>query len=397
MKRFKPRTLVLAGLGLAFVLFVFFAMRAQPQPVDAVKAARGPLEVSIDEEGETRVRDRYVISSPLAARILRIELEPGDPVRAGETVATLRPVDPVLLDARAASEAAARVRAAEAAVATSKAQDDQAAAEVRYADTELARVAKLHQEAIVSKEQLDEATLRAETRREARRAAEFGVRTAQHELELARAALRPGGEGAAPLEIRSPIDGVVLRRLRESEAVVTPGTGLLELGAPGQIEIVSDLLSTDAVKVKPGTRVRIEQWGGEHPLEGRVRRVEPSGYTKISALGVEEQRVDVVIDLDSPREQWAGLGDGYRVEVRILVWEKADVLKVPASALFRRGDDWAVFVISGGSARERVLQIGQRNGLEAEVLGGLEAGEEVVIHPGDQIHDGVEVELRKSE
>lgn len=398
MKLPKTKTLVLAGLGLLFVFFVAFALRPEPQPVDAATVARGALQVSIDEEGETRVRDRYLVSSPLAARILRIELEPGDPVSEGVTVvATLRPVDPGLLDARAASEAQARVRAAEAAVATTQAERDQATAEVRYADADLARIAKLHGEAIVSKEQLDEASLRADTRREAQKASDFGVRTSQHQLELARAALRPLGEGAAPFEIRSPISGVVLRRLRESEAVVTPGTGLLEIGEPAKIEIVSDLLSTDAVKIKPGTRVLIEQWGGDQPLEGKVRRVEPSGFLKVSALGVEEQRVNVIIELVSPHELWQNLGDGYRVEVRILIWEEADVLKVPTSALFRRGEAWAVFTITEGKAAERTIEIGQRNGLEAEVLGGLAAGDQVVVHPGDQIADGVKVEVRKAQ
>ncbi len=397
-KLLSSRNLAMLGFALLFLLFVAFALKPAKQPVDAAEVGRGPLQVSIDEEGETRVRDRYVVSSPLAARILRIELEPGDPVAANSTVvATLRPADPTLLDTRTQAEAAARIRAAEASVATTRAERDRAAAEVRYADADLARIAKLQGEAIVSKEQLDAASLRADTRKEAHRAADFAVRTAQHQLELARAALRPEGpDRLAPLEIRSPIDGVVLRRLRESEAVVAPGEALLELGAPGEIEIVSDLLSTDAVKIRPGTRVLIEQWGGEAPLEGQVRRVEPSGFTKISALGVEEQRVNVIVDIVSPAEQWQNLGDGYRVEVRILIWEKADVLKVPTSALFRRGESWAVFVVADDKAAERTVELGQRNGLEAEVLGGLSGGERVVLHPGDQIHDGVGVEVRSA-
>jgi len=397
-KFWTPRMLAMIGFGLVFVIFILFALRPQKQPVDAAVIGRDSLQVSIDEEGETRVRDRYVVSSPLAGRVLRIELEPGDPVAAGKTVvAALKPADPILLDARSTAEAQARVRAAEASVATAKADRDRASAEVRFADADLARVARLQSEAIVSKEQLDAATLRADTRREAQRASEFAIRTSQHQLELARAALRPAGEGGqSTIEIRSPIDGVVLRRLRESESVVAPGEALLELGAPGQIEIVSDLLSTDAVRIKPGTRVLIEQWGGPAALEGKVRRVEPSGFTKISALGVEEQRVNVVIDIVSPSEQWQSLGDGFRVEVRILVWEKDDVLKVPTSALFRRGEDWAVFVIEDGKAIERKVGIGQRNGLEAQILEGLQAGERVVMHPGDQIENGVGVELREA-
>jgi HlyD family secretion protein len=399
---FTPRNLFLAGFAIVFLLFVMFAMRPQKQPVDAATIGRGGLMVTIDEEGETRVRDRYVVSSPLAARILRIELEPGDPVAAGSTIlATLRPADPTLLDARATAEAQARARAAESAVATARAERDRAVSEVRFADADLARIARLHAEAIVSKEQLDAATLRADTRREAQRAGEFALRTAQHQLELARAALRSGagtddGGRLSPIEIRSPIDGVVLRRLRESEAVVAPGEALLELGAQSDIEIVSDLLSTDAVKIEAGSRVLIEQWGGEKPLEGKVRRVEPSGFTKISALGVEEQRVNVLIDIVSPREAWQNLGDGYRVEVRIVTWEKEGVLKVPTSALFRQGDAWAAFAIVEGRAEERKIEIGQRNGIEAEVLGGLAEGDRVVVHPSDQITNGVGIEIRQA-
>ena len=400
MKTWTPKKLAAIGLGLLFLLFLFFGLRAQPQPVDAVALSRGSLLVSVDEEGETRVRDRFVISSPLAARILRIELEPGDAVTEGVTVlATLEPTAPSLLDSRSAAEAQARIKAAEAAVTSAKADRDRVAAELRFADADLLRVARLHADAIVSKEQLDQATLKADTSREALKAAEAAIRTAQHQLEVARAALRPAtsGDHLAPIEILAPISGLVLRRLRESEAVVAPGEGLLELGSPEAIEIVSDLLSTDAVKIRPGARVILEQWGGEKPLEGKVRRVEPSGFTKISALGVEEQRVNVVIDITTPHEQWTTLGDGYRVEVRIVVWEKGNVLKVPTSALFRRGEDWVVFAITSGLAEERKIEIGQRNGLEAEVLGGLKEGEMVVVHPSDQIKTGVRVELRSAE
>ncbi len=390
------RRLWIAGAGLVALLFLYVTLRPQSQPVDAVTLARGGLRVSIDEEGETRVRDRYVVSSPLAARILRIELEPGDVVQEGVTVlATLRPAQPTLLDARSTAEAGARVKAAEATLASAKAERDRANAEVRFADVDLLRVAKLQAEAIVSKEALDQATLTADTRRDALRSADFAVRTAQHQLEVARAALRPEtADLSAPIELRSPISGVVLRRLRESEAVVVPGEALIELGLPSEIEIVSDLLSTDAVKIRPGSRVLIEQWGGDHALEGRVRRVEPSGFTKISALGVEEQRVNVVIDIESPHAEWQNLGDGYRVEVRIVIWEQESVLKVPTSALFRRGKDWAVFAIVGGKAVERKIELGQRNGLEAEVLTGLAEGDVVVAHPSDKIVDGVGVELR---
>jgi HlyD family secretion protein len=391
------RRWLMVGLIAFVVLLVVQAMRPKPVPVDVHQVARGPLRVTIDEEGETRVRDRYVVSAPLAARLLRIELEPGDVVRAGQTsLATLKPVDPGLLDARTAAEAQARMRGASSSLSAAKAAVEQAASEQKFAELDHARVQRLNAESILSKDQLDAAELRLSTRREALRAAEFAARTAQHELEAARAAAapRPAGDGQN-IEIVAPIDGVVLRRLHESEAVVPAGSALLEIGAPDQLEIVSDLLSTDAVKARPGGRVLIESWGGEGALEGRIRRVEPSGFTKISALGVEEQRVNIVIDLASDRQLWSGLGDGYRVEVRVVVWESEDVLKAPNSALFRNGDDWAVFVLQDGKAVRRNVKLGQRNGLEAEILEGLAAGDQVIVHPSDQIADGVPVEIRK--
>jgi HlyD family secretion protein len=269
-------------------------------------------------------------------------------------------------------------------------------------------------EGIASREQLDAAATAAASREEVRRAARFAETAAAHELELARARLyQPGsGSGGAPgaaaagelLVLHAPIDGVVLRRLRESEAVVPAGEPLVEVGDPADLEIVSDLLSSDAVKVGAGDPVSIEQWGGGAALAGRVRRVEPSGFTKISALGVEEQRVNVVIDFADPRAAWEALGDGYRVEVRIVVWRGDDVVKVPASSLFRhdgggavgsgRETGWAVFKVADDRARLTPVEVGQRNGLEAEVLAGLAPGDRVILHPSDQVADGVEVVAR---
>ena len=234
---------------------------------------------------------------------------------------------------------------------------------------------------------------------EALRAAAFAQAAAEHQLEMARARLvqATGGPGAGrALRLRSPIDGVVLKRLRESESVVAAGTPLLELGDAHRLEIVSDLLSTDAVKVKPGAAVLIEQWGGDEPLRGRVRLIEPSGFMKISALGVEEQRVNVIVDFEDPGEAWAALGDGYRVEVRIVVWRADDVLKVPTSSLVRRGEDWAVFALDAGRARLRKVEIGRRNGLEAQILSGLQQGQPVVMHPSDALEDGSRIEPRVS-
>jgi HlyD family secretion protein len=386
---------------LVVLLLIVLALLPKPVPADMAPVVRGVLLVTVDEEGETRVRDRFVISAPVPGRLLRIALEPGDEVVAGETVlATFQPSTPIPLDARSRAEAEARVRAAEAALGSAEANDERADAELRYAQSVLERYRKLAEDQIVSSERLEEAELDLETRRKSQRASEFAVRNAEHELGAARASLveayssNPGHERGEPIVLYSPIDGTVLQRLRWSEAVVPVGEPLLEVGDSGDIEIVSDLLSTDAVRVQPGQRVLIEQWGGEHPLEGVVRRVEPYGFTKFSALGVEEQRVNVIVDFTGDPEARRSLGDGYRVEVRIVVWESEDVLQVPTSSLFRHGETWAVWTVEGGRATLREIEIGARNGLEAQVLSGLVEGAQVVVHPSEAIAEGVAVERR---
>ncbi len=322
---------------------------------------------------------------------------------AGETVlATFQPSQPTPLDARSRAEAEARVRGAEAALGSAEANDERADAELRYAESVLARYRRLAEEQIVSSERLEEAELDVQTKRKLQRAAEFAVRNAEHELAAARAALveayssNPGRERGEPIVLYSPVDGTVLQRLRWSEAVVPAGEPLLEVGDPTDIEIVSDLLSTDAVKVQPGQRVLIEQWGGERPLQGVVRRVEPYGFTKVSALGVEEQRVNVIVDFTGDFAERRSLGDGYRVEVRVVIWESDDVVKVPTSGLFRHGEGWAVWAVQAGEAVLRQVEIGARNGLEAQVLSGLDVGASVVVHPSDAIVEGVAVEQRRS-
>jgi HlyD family secretion protein len=250
---------------------------------------------------------------------------------------------------------------------------------------------------LISKEQLDAVQLRARTAAETLRSADFAVSNARYELEVAQASLlqaQGGGSGGQAITLRSPIDGVVLQRLRESEAIVPPGEPLMEIADPAQLEIVSDYLSTDAVRIRRGQPVLIEQWGGDRALAGRVRRVEPFGFTKISALGVEEQRVNVVIDFEDVREAWEALGDGYRVEVRVITWDEGDVLKVPTSSLFRDGAAWAVYAVTLNTAALTHVEIGQRNGLEAQIITGLSAGDQVIAYPSDAIADGVEVVAR---
>jgi HlyD family secretion protein len=390
----NPR--LLGALGLVAALL---AVALWPRAIesDVATVQKGPLRVTVDEEGETRVHERFVVSAPVAGRVLRIELEPGDAVARGAAVASFLPVDPVLLDARAAAEARAGAGAAVASVGRARAERERAQAALALARSDLERTRALAGQRIVSSEALEEKETAFRAAEEALRAAEFGVTTAEHEREMAEArAAPPSAAGGRAIPIRSPIDGVVLKRLRESESVLGAGEPLLELGDPRELEIVSDLLSTDAVKVRPGNPVLIEQWGGDRTLRGKVRRVEPSGFMKVSALGVEEQRVNVIVDLEDPLEAWKALGDGYRVEVRIVIWEAPDVVKVPTTSLFRRGEEWAVFVVEGGRARLRPVTIGRRNGLEAEVTSGVAAGARVIVHPSDRVQDGVRVDARAS-
>ena len=390
----NPRLMGAAGF---VALLVLVALWPAAIPIDSAPVTRGPLEVTVEDEGETRVRERFVVSAPVAGRVLRIELEPGDPVRRGETVvATILPGDPTPLDARSRAEAEAAVKGARATLGRVRAEQQRAEVALAFARSELQRQRDLARQQIAASQQLESAETRERDARDAAAGAVFAVTVAEQQLRMAEARLIPAS--ATPqgrrLELRSPIDGVVLKRRQESETMVPVGDPLLDLGDPARLEIVSDLLSTDAVKVKEGDAVRIEQWGGDHPLRGRVRRVEPSGFMKVSALGVEEQRVNVVVDFEDPAEAWAALGDGYRVELRIVVWEGKDVIKVPTGSLFRQGDAWAVFVVRGGRARFQRLEVGRRNGLEAEVLAGLAAGDRVVLHPGDTLKDGSRVTPR---
>ncbi len=388
---------VLAGVVLVLVLLAI-GLWPKAVPADLAAVERGALRVTIDEEGETRVHDRFVIASPVAGRLLRVDLEPGDRVeRASTVLATLKPGAPTPLDARARAEAEARVRAARAALGQARAQQESALAALSLARSEHGRSQELARERIVSAELLEQSQATLRTREEAARAAQYATARAEHELEMAKASLlqASGGDDAGePMTILSPIDGVVLKRLRWSEAVVPAGEPLLELGDPENLEIVSDMLSTDAVRIHDGDPVLVEQWGGDEVLSGKVRRVEPSGFTKISALGVEEQRVNVVIDLEDPAGAWKRLGDGYRVEVRVVVWEGQDVVKLPTGSLFRHQQGWAAFAVEGGRARLREIEIGRRNGLEAQVLAGLEPGQQVVVHPSDTLQDGSRVTPR---
>lgn len=399
MKRLFRAFLFLLFLA-AVAAAIAYAFWPQPVEVELVTVTRGLLTVTVDDDGKTRVQERYVVSAPLAGRLLRVDLDPGDPVIRGKTLlAQIQPHEPDLLDARTLAQAEAKVRAAQAALDRAAPALTRAQLELDYAETELARLRGLEQKQAVAKDILDEAETRYRTRQQDVRLAEFAQRVAQFELEMAQAALlrarpAPGNDpDGAPLPIASPITGRVLRVFQESATVVAAGTPLLEVGNPENLEVEVDVLSSDGVKIRPHAKVWLEQWGGDEALEGTVRLVEPSAFTKVSALGVEEQRVNVIIDL-RPGQQASTLADGFRVEARIVIWEQDHVLQVPTGALFRRGDDWAVFVAEQDSAVLRTIRIGHRNSLSAEVLDGLREGEAVILHPSDKVRDGVGIRHR---
>ena len=397
----RPGRLILWSAAALIVALIAWSFRPQPVPVDMASVQMGPLRVTIDEEGITRVRDRYVVSAPVAGRLERVELRPGDSVVAGDTVlAAFLPSTPPLLDTRTRAEAAARTKAAQAAreqarVALQRARDDAA-----FSANELERQKQISEFGGITAERLAASELDTRTKMAQMRGAELALQRSEYELEAARAILRQiaapssNAESGAML-LRPPIDGTVLRVHQESETPVAAGTPLIEVGNPNQLEIVSDFLSTDAVKVQPGFPVLITGWGGGPAMRGHVRLVEPAGFTKVSALGVEEQRVNVVIDFDDAQADASKLGEGFRVEVSIIVWERGKVLKVPTSALFRDGDAWAVFAVQGGRAARTAVRIGQRSALDAEILSGLAQGTEVLVHPGDTVADGVAVVRRQ--
>ena len=395
------RLLLWGPLALVLALALAWLFRPAAVPVDLITIDRGPLTVSVSDEGETRVRDMYVVSAPVPGRMRRIELEVGDAVVADQTlVARIEPSDPSFLDVRSEAEARASADAAAAGRTHAEAQVRRAQAELEFAQAELQRMRALARSHTVSENDLDSAERRAKTAdaalAEAR--AQRAVRESEYQVARARlltpASKRTRAADCDCVSVYSPVSGSVLRIVTESEGVVGSGAPLVEVGDPDRLEVVVDLLSADAVRVQAGQRVIIEAWGGERPLDGVVRRVEPFGFTKVSALGIEEQRVNVVIDITAPRDQWQRLGHGYRVEPRIVLWESNDVLRVPLSALFRQGDKWAVFVARNGRAELREVEIGQGNGLEAELRAGLEAGERVVLHPGDRVSPGARLAQR---
>ncbi len=383
--------LVAAGLVLGFM--------PRALPVDIAMVARAPLTVTVEEEGKTRVRERYLVSAPVPGYVRRIDLKAGDAVAAGQVLAIIEPARSVALDPRTRAQAQAQVSAAEAALAVAQENARAAAADAQLAQQQRARAESLRQSKFLSAQALDTARSAEARSQAAQQAATHAVKVARHELETARVVvlnttqLQASGTTEA-LEVRAPVAARVLKLQHESEGAVSAGQPLLEIGNPETLEVEVDVLSTHAVKIAPGSKVILDRWGGDQPVQGSVRVVEPSGFTKISALGVEEQRVHVIVDFVSPREAWQRLGDGFRVEARFVLWEGRDVLQLPTSALFRHGDGWAVFAVKGGRARLTEIETGQRAGLATQVVSGLAAGAEVVSHPDDMLSDGARVKPR---
>jgi HlyD family secretion protein len=391
--RFLKNKRLMAGVVIVLAI-VAMAMWPESIEVGVATVERGPMQVTLDEDGQTRVRDKFVVSAPVAGRLQRIELEPGDPVVRGKTiVARLTTADSPLLDPRTRGELEAAVEAARAAVGQARAELERATTELTRARTTLQRQQELMKAGAIAADNLDAAETAVATGEEARKAAGFAVARAEYELQLARARLQAPTPAGRAVEVVAPVSGVILKRFRESESVVPVGEPLIEIGQPARIEIVADFLSTDAVRIQPGSQVLVEGWGGSDPLKARVRRVEPAGFMKVSALGVEEQRVNVLIDFEDPSA--AGrLGDGYRVEVRVVIWREEDVVKVPVGALFRRGNDWAAFLVEGDQVRLQPVELGQRNDVDGQVLKGLSPDQTVVLHPPDTLMDGARIAVR---
>lgn len=409
--RARKRTLVWVLVAVAIVVAAIWALRPAAVLVDTAVIDEGPMRMTVDEEGKTRVKEIYVVSAPIAGRVLRSALEAGDAVEGERSVvAGIQPTDPSLIDVRTRKDLEAQVQAAQSAVRLAEAELKQARTELGFAERDLQRAHALAPKQVISKRALDQAENNVEVRKAALARAEAGVDFRKRELASAKARLiSPLGDGlrdASPpeatgstdtvccVQVRAPASGRVLRMLAKSEQVVPAGTPLLEIGDPHDIEIVVELLSTDAVKIKEGADATIEGWGGTVAIPAVVTRIEPGGFTKVSALGIEEQRVRVILDFKGPPEAWETLGHDFRVYARITAWRSDRVVRVPLSALFRQGDDWAVFRDADGNAELTLIEIGHRNREAAEVRSGLRPGDRVILHPSDRVHDGVAVSER---
>ena len=394
--KFSIRTLIWLIVLVALLVVGLLAFRPQAINVDTALATVGNLSITVEEDGKTRIREKYIVSTPVAGRLSRIELKAGDEIcDAASRIAVIQPAQPSMLDARAEAQAKARVDQAETAVRRAAALAEQVQVEYELAQSKFQRAEKLAQTNAISKAELDDARSRFLVLSQRTRTVKFDSEIAKYELQMAQAALLQFSDGddraAQPFEVFAPEHGQVLRVFQESATVVNVGTPLVEIGDPQNLEMEIDVLSTDAVRIRPGARLTIEHWGGDAPLSGIVRLVEPAAFTKISSLGVEEQRVNIIADFDVPAGELTTLGDGYRIEARITVETLPAVVQIPNSSLFRHRGQWHVFLVADEVAQMQPVDIGKQNDSHTEVVSGINQGERVVLYPSDQIRNGSRV------
>lgn len=404
MKKKISRKIIISGVIIAMGAVLTYAFWPQPMVVDMGEVKRSHMRVTIFEEGRTRVHDAYVVSTPVAGRLLRVDVEPGDPVVEGKSViAKMEPSYPTLLDVRNKAQASANLSAAKASLELARTERDRAVADQELANLQFKRMRHLILSDSISQIELDRAIHETRTASAALNNAQAAIAVQKAEVAKARAQLisfggnKPKGiEQTAVIPIHAPATGSVLRIIQESESTLPAGTPIIEIGnIENDLEVVVELLSSDAVQVSLEDQVILRDWGGPHDLKGFVERIDPWGFTKVSALGVEEQRVNVIVRFANSPENLNRLGHGYRIEVQIVIWEDKNAIVVPSSALFRQGRDWAVFVVVNGMAKLRRVQIGQNNGIQAEVTGGLEPGQLVVLYPSSELIHGTEVSKRE--
>lgn len=396
--RNHPGIVVVALLITGLLIWGFWP---KPIAVESIEVKHAPLTISIETNGRTRVIDRYVITAPVNGMTCQMHLHIGDHVRQGQSLLSITPLKTPILNTRSHAQAEANVAAAQSAVKAANEQVKSAKAAVKYAQKEIKRYKELLQKGLVSQDNYDRLATTLITATANQRSAKFKAEVAKYELQAAQTTLKHNTinveaelEASESVQIKSPINGQILKVVRQCDSPVTIGEALLEVGDPSALEIEVDVLSADAVKIKPGMKVLFERWGGEQPLEGVVRLIEPIGFTKVSALGVEEQRVWVISSFTSPIEQWQRLGDAYRVEAKFILWHEKDILQVPSSSLFRYQDGWSVFLIENNQAKRQTVTIGQRNGLSAQIRSGLKEGQRVINHPSNLVEDGIRVKER---
>jgi HlyD family secretion protein len=386
-RRKKPRRWLPYAGALVLIALIVGGLWPKPSPVETVKVVTGSLRATVNEEGKTRIKQRFIVSAPVAGQLRRIPFKAGAEIIAGETVvAVIDPLAPTLLDARTRALAEARRD-------TAAANLERARAAHSFAASELKRFDSLFKEKTVAIQEFEQVQWRETSAAKELTAAEATMR--QAEAELAEFSSPTSAQPRSPTEVKAPASGRVLRVIEESSRVVTAGMPLVEIGNPADLEVVIEVLSRDGAAIQPGTRVELEQWGGAEPLQARVRLVEPAAFTKVSALGVEEQRVNIIADIVTPVEKRASVGDNFRVEARIITWEADKVLKVASGAVFRRGEQHGVFAVRHGRAAFQAVTTGRTSGTETEITHGLNDGDSVIIYPGDRINDGDRVKPLK--